>query len=208
MEFDVHPNVPYHLRAAWNDAWDIFKEVARENPSVRAILEEPTLQVHFNVGRFTGPEGALTSYHLTDGRNTADCASDLRQALRTVPNPQTIRIEVTFRSSQYEYSGGYVEVLQLLAHEIALHCIPVLPYVARILGSDPLTVAHWPALAATGDLSERWQHKCFVIGSNLSYPDIIGDIERELRKRGKGADADTLLQFYENDRQGLERRVG
>jgi hypothetical protein len=197
------------LREGFEKAWAVIEAILPDSKPLRLLRDHTRVIVHITVAHMPSGYGALTEYAIADNLNQKqDCGLSLTQAFLRVPQPTKVIARVQLRTSQYEYKGGYIEILQILIHELAVHCLPLIEYSDKILGKDQQTVSSWGSLVQNGDLSGQRQHTEMANGNNLFYPDIIGDASRYLKSNGKAADAVKLIECYHNDVNHLRGTSG
>lgn len=197
------------LGAAFKEAWAVIEAILPESKPLKLLNDHQTVIARITVAHMSSDYGALTQYAIADGLSQSqDCDLSLQQALLRVPQPTKVIAQVQLRTSQYDYKEGYIEILQVLIHELTLHCLPLTGYSEKILSQDKEVVLNWGSLVKKGDLSEQGQHTTMASGNNLYYPDIIGDASRYLKSIGKVADAIKLIECYHNDINHLRTTCG
>jgi hypothetical protein len=185
------------------------------------IINSETFQIQFELVPTkdcpADDRAGNTMYVVCGTKSNVEVGRDLTAALDAAGEPKSVLVNIQLFERNLQ---ALPLTVQVLAHELTAHGVPLERYLAGILGKHKQLQAEWARLVepgsastAPGPLSEEGQHEAVGRGENAEYLELHKVIGARLRQKQPQAaksfeDAQALETEVFGLREQKRRQVG
>ena len=165
------------------------------------IVDDPTIQVHVGFADLDGDVGANTEYMVKGGNQWHVIGPNLRGTYAALNGPASqVGSTIELNRRPGALTRGYLEVAQILAHELTLHAMAIETFRERILARDEELQNEWrDTVLPGGQLSQQNQHAAAAFNINANYEPLIDNMCAKLAENQAADQAKLLRKNYEDD---------